>query len=73
MTKTQRDRETNRGYNDYIDGKPISAYYDGRGRLTESRRAIYEIGWHAAKCALNLDGQGSGMPSDKAQLRSEAE
>jgi len=49
MNKKQRDQESLRGYNDCLEGKPIDAFYNGKGRLKESRRAIYEIGWRAAK------------------------
>ena len=43
-------RQRERGWNDYLEGKDILAYYDAPQRpLIERGRADYNLGWKAAK------------------------
>jgi hypothetical protein len=43
-------KQRERGWNDYLEGKDILAYYDAPQRpLIERGRADYNLGWRAAK------------------------
>jgi hypothetical protein len=43
-------KQRERGWNDYLEGKDILAYYDAPLRpATERGRADYNLGWRAAK------------------------
>jgi hypothetical protein len=49
MTASTNKRLRDKGYSDAVNKLPIEAFNDLPGRLTESKRADYEIGWREGR------------------------